>query len=110
MNLSIDLQKEATGVVLSGGEGKRLRPLSYYFQKCMIPIGSSQKPLLEYIVRLFGYYGISEIILLAGYKHEQIVNYFNEGTRFGVHVTYILDDPMLKGTALPQSAETNRVQ
>ena len=89
---------EVRGVVLSGGEGKRLRPLSYYFQKGMIPIGGRQKPLLEYIVRLLKHHGVTDITLLVGYKHEQIVNYFNDGERFGVRMTYLLDDPELKGT------------
>ena len=88
----------ARGVVLAGGEGKRLRPLSYYFQKCMIPIGNKQKPLLEYVIRLLGYHDVNDILLLAGYKHEQIVNYFNGGERFGVNITCVLDDPELKGT------------
>ena len=86
------------GIVLAGGEGKRLRPLSYYFQKCMIPIGNVQKPLLEYIIRLLKYHGIIDIAMLVGYKHEQIVNYFNNGRRFGVELTYMRDDPDLKGT------------
>jgi mannose-1-phosphate guanylyltransferase len=86
------------GVVLAGGEGKRLRPLSYYFQKCMIPIGSKQKPLLEYIIHLLRSHGIIDVALLVGYKHEQIVNYFNGGARFGVEITYVPDDPALKGT------------
>ena len=34
------LGRRVVGVVLAGGEGRRLRPLTYYFQKCMIPIGS----------------------------------------------------------------------
>jgi mannose-1-phosphate guanylyltransferase len=38
--------------ILCGGTGSRLRPLTYYFQKSMIPIGSKQKPLLEYIIKL----------------------------------------------------------
>lgn len=67
------------GIVLAGGEGTRLRPLTFYFQKCMIPIGSSQKPLLEYVVRLLAYHEIRNITLLVGYKHEQIENYFDLG-------------------------------
>lgn len=86
------------GIVLAGGEGKRLRPLSYYLQKCMIPIGPKQKPLLEYIVRLFRYHGITDVSMLVGYKHEQIVNYFNSGERFAVKISYALDNPSLKGT------------
>ena len=86
------------GIVLAGGEGKRLRPLSYYIQKCMVPIGHMQKPLLEYIVRLLRYHGVTSISMLVGYKHEQIANYFNHGDRFAVNISYVLDDPKLGGT------------
>lgn len=91
-------RKSAVGVILAGGEGKRLRPLTYYFQKCMIPVGSSQKPLLEYIVMLMKKHGIKQTKLLVGYKHEQIVNYFNSGRRFGVSIEYFVDDPLLGGS------------
>lgn len=91
-------KSQVKGIVLAGGEGKRLRPLSYYFQKCMIPIGHKQKPLLEYIIRLLRYHGISDISLLVGYKYEQITNYFNGGERFDSKISYVLDDPELKGT------------
>jgi len=95
------------GVILAGGEGRRLRPLTYYFQKCMIPIGSRQKPLLEHIILLLRRYGVVNVKLLVGYKHEQIVNYFNDGKRFGVKLEYILDDPALGGSggALLNAAE-----
>jgi len=89
---------EFKGVILAGGEGRRLRPLTYYFQKCMIPIGSMQKPLLEYIVRLMRYHGIKDIIMLVGYKHEQIENYFGDGARFGVSIQYVVDKPEMRGT------------
>ncbi|MHA1594780.1 MAG: nucleotidyltransferase family protein [Candidatus Baldrarchaeia archaeon] len=86
------------GVVLCGGKGTRLRPLTYYFQKTMIPIGPKQKPLLEYIVRLFKYHGIEDLLFLVNYKAEQILNYFDDGSRFGVRIEYIRDDPSLSGT------------
>ncbi|MEM2385182.1 MAG: nucleotidyltransferase family protein [Candidatus Bathyarchaeia archaeon] len=87
------------GVVLCGGPGTRLRPLTYYFQKAMIPVGKAQKPLLEYIIRLLGFYGVNNLVLLVDYKAEQIINYFGDGSRFGVNMAYIYDDPYLKGTA-----------
>ena len=87
------------GVVLAGGEGTRFRPLTYYFQKCMIPIGDEQKPILDYILRLLKYHGITKTVLLVGYKHQQIENYFEHGERFGVEMAYVLDDPNLKGSA-----------
>ena len=89
--------RKVHGIILAGGEGKRLRPLTYYFQKCMIPIGCGQKPLLEYVIRLLEYHDIKDITLLVGYKHEQIMNYFDKGERFGVRLDYLKDDPDLKG-------------
>lgn len=86
------------GVILAGGQGKRLRPLSYYFQKCMIPIGHQQKPLLEYVIRLLAHHHINDITILVGYKHEQIMNYFNSGDRFHVNISYLPDSEDLKGS------------
>lgn len=83
---------------MAGGEGKRLRPLSYYLQKCMIPIGDKQRPLLEYVLRLLRYHGIRDITMLVGYKGEQIMSYFDNGSRFGVDITYSQDDPTMRGT------------
>ena len=85
-------------VVFCGGEGVRLRPLTYYFQKTMIPIGSRQKPLLEYVILLLRHYGVTDVISLVNYKAEQIINYFGDGSRFGVKMSYLRDDPGLKGS------------
>ena len=85
-------------VILSGGEGRRLRPLTYYFQKCMIPVGIKQKPLLEYIVHHHRKHNVRQLKMLVGYKHEQITNYFDDGSRFGVEIEYYLDDPKLPGS------------
>jgi len=87
------------GVVMVGGLGTRFKPLTNYLQKCMIPIGRNEKPILEYIVRLYKHHDIEEMVLLAGYKHQQIRNYFNDGERFGVNISYVLDRPDLKGSA-----------
>jgi len=87
------------GLVLCGGEGTRLRPITYYFQKTMIPVGLKQKPLLEYVVRLLEFHGIEDLVFLVNYKAEQIMNYFEEGSRFNVRISYVKDDPSLRGTA-----------
>ena len=87
------------GVVMAGGLGTRFKPLTHYMQKCMIPIGEKEKPLLEYIVRLYRHHEIGELVFLAGYKHQQIQNYFENGERFGVKIDYVLDRPDLKGSA-----------
>lgn len=86
-------------LVLCGGPGVRLRPITYYFQKTMLPIGSKQKPLLEYVIRLLKFHGVEDLALLVDYKAEQIQNYFDDGSRFNVKISYVHDDPKLKGTA-----------
>jgi len=86
-------------LVFCGGPGVRLRPITYYFQKTMLPIGTKQKPLLEYVIRLLRFHGIKDAALLVDYKAEQIQNYFDDGSRFDVKISYVHDDPTLKGTA-----------
>jgi len=87
------------GVIMAGGVGTRFRPLTNYVQKCMIPIGDQQKPILEYVVRLYGYHGVRDLVLLVGYKHHQIENYFDGGDRFNVKMSYMLDAPDMVGSA-----------
>ena len=86
------------GVVFCGGRGVRLRPLTYYFQKVMIPVGSDQRPLLECVIRLLKYHKVYDIVLMVNYKASQIVNYFGEGSRFGVDIGYVYDRPGMGGT------------
>jgi len=86
------------GLVLCGGTGTRLRPITYYFQKVMIPVGPKQKPMLEYVARLLRFHGVADLVFLVDYKAEQIMNYFDDGSRFGVRISYVRDDPQLKGT------------
>ena len=90
--------EDVVSVILSGGEGRRLRPLTYYFQKCMIPVGTKQKPLLEYIISHHSNHNVRKLKMLVGYKHEQITNYFGDGSRFGVEMEYYLDDPKFLGS------------
>lgn len=92
------ISRNTVGVILAGGEGSRLRPLTYYFQKCMIPIGPRQRPLLEYIILNMKRAGLNDIFTLVGYKAEQIINYFREGDRYGIRIKYIYDNPELRGT------------
>jgi mannose-1-phosphate guanylyltransferase len=89
---------EVKALILAGGVGKRLRPITYYLQKTMIPVGYSQKPLLEYIIRLMHFHHIDDITLLVNHKARQIKSYFEDGSRFNVKINYIKDSEALKGT------------
>ncbi len=85
--------------VLCGGEGSRLKPLTNYFQKTMIPIGPRMRPALEYGIRQIVMGGISEITLLTGYKAEEVENYFEDGSKFGAKITYSRDAADRHGSA-----------
>ena len=83
--------------ILCGGQGSRLRPLTYYFQKTMLPIGRRQKPMLEYVLKYIRSSGIRDATLLVGYKAEQIINYFGGGSSVGMKLSYSRDSPKLEG-------------
>jgi bifunctional UDP-N-acetylglucosamine pyrophosphorylase/glucosamine-1-phosphate N-acetyltransferase len=83
-------------VILAAGEGVRLRPLTQYRPKCMIPLAS--KPLLEHLLLSLKVNGIEDIHIITGYRKEMIHNYFRDGRAFGVNLTYV-EQPELSGTA-----------
>ena len=68
-------------IIFCGGKGVRLRPLTYYLQKVMVPVGSEQRPIVEYVIRLLRYHKIDDIVLMVNYKANQIINYFDNGFR-----------------------------
>ncbi len=84
--------------ILCGGRGERLKPLTDYFQKVMIPIGPKKLPLLAYIIALMRHHGISKVALLTGYRSEDIKRYFGDGTQSGVALSYSEDRKDLKGS------------
>lgn len=73
-------------VILAGGQGTRLRPLTLTIPKPMITI--HKKPFLSYLVELLKQNGIEEIIILVGFLHERIEEYFGNGDKFGVKIAY----------------------
>lgn len=73
-------------VILAGGKGTRLKPLTLTTPKPMIRI--HKKPFLEYIIGLLRDNGIKEVLLLTGYLHEQIEQYFGNGEKFGLSISY----------------------
>lgn len=73
-------------VILAGGEGIRLRPLTLATPKPMIKIQG--KPFLEYVIKLLVENKIQDVIILVGYLHEKIEKYFGDGRKFGVKIRY----------------------
>jgi UDP-N-acetylglucosamine diphosphorylase/glucosamine-1-phosphate N-acetyltransferase len=83
-------------VILAAGEGKRLRPFTVGRPKAMIV--AAGKPILQYVIEALAENGIRDIVLVAGYRKEQIFDYMASGEQFGVKITYV---PQVKqlGTA-----------
>lgn len=82
--------------ILAGGRGERLRPLTFKIPKVLIEIKG--KPVLQWNIELVKKYGVKEIVLAVGYKHEQIEDFFGDGSKFGAKLIYNVEDKFL-GTA-----------
>jgi NDP-sugar pyrophosphorylase family protein len=90
-------------IILAGGKGTELRPLTYEIPKHMIPIKG--RPILEYQIELLRKYDIRDIILSIGYLGSKIKDYFGDGSKFGVKITYVEeDDPHGTGGAIKMAA------
>ncbi|MDY6864292.1 MAG: sugar phosphate nucleotidyltransferase [Thermodesulfobacteriota bacterium] len=85
-------------VILAGGKGMRLRPLTEDMPKPMVLIGG--KPILEHQLEVLCRYGIKDVYILTGYMGDVIENYFRHGKSYGVNITYLREKIPL-GTAGP---------
>lgn len=83
-------------VLMVGGLGTRLRPLTDTTPKPMLPVGG--KPILQTIVEKFVSYGFVNIIMCVGYKSNIIQDFFEDGSKFGANIEYVLEDKRM-GTA-----------
>lgn len=83
-------------IIMAGGEGSRLRPLTCDLPKPMVPI--MNKPIMEHIIYLLKSYGITEIGITLMYLPQRIKDYFGNGSSFGVNLHYFTEDTPL-GTA-----------
>ncbi len=90
------IQKNNKVVLMVGGLGTRLRPLTEKTPKPMLKVGD--KPILETIILNFKKYGFTNIILSVSYKSEIIEKYFGNGLKFGVHIEYVHEEKRM-GTA-----------
>jgi NDP-sugar pyrophosphorylase family protein len=87
-------------LILAGGKGVRLRPLTYSIPKPLLPIG--EKPILEEIIERLRAQGLRDVIIAVGYRAELIETYFRDGAQLGVSIEYVRETQPL-GTAGPLS-------
>ena len=70
-------------VVMAGGEGSRLRPLTVSRPKPMVPIVG--RPVMEHILNLLKRHGITDVVVTVQYMASAIEDYFGDGAQFGMH-------------------------
>lgn len=85
-------------VILAGGKGTRLVPLTKVFPKPLVPLG--EKPILDIILRQLKYFGFTRVTLAVGYMAEMIQTYVSNGERYGIDIEYVFEDEPL-GTVGP---------
>ena len=83
-------------VIIAGGQGTRIASVNSEIPKAMIPIHG--KPIIEYQVELAQRYGFNDFLFIIGYLGDQIESYFQDGSQWGVHISYFRETTPL-GTA-----------
>ncbi len=79
-----------TALILAGGEGVNLRPITYEMPKAMIPING--RPILEHQIEMLKKYDIRNMVISVGHMKEKVMEHFGNGSRFGVNIEYISED------------------
>lgn len=90
-------------IILAGGLGTRLRPMTDKTPKPLLPIKG--RPIIEHAIINFRKHGITDIILSIGYMADAIQEYFGDGSDFGVGIEYCIEDkPLGTGGALKEAS------
>lgn len=95
-SLVTPLSKSNPVILMVGGLGTRLRPLTDETPKPLLKVGD--KPILHTIIEQFRLHGFKNIILCVNYRSEMIRGYFGNGNEFGVNISYVYE-PKRMGTA-----------
>ena len=90
-------------VILVGGLGTRLRPLTINTSKAMMPVLNI--PFLEYVIRRLGHHHITEIVLAISHLAQPIKGYFGDGSRLGVSLSYTIEETALGTAGAVKNAE-----
>ncbi|HXG73566.1 MAG TPA: nucleotidyltransferase family protein [Candidatus Nitrosotenuis sp.] len=90
-------------IILAGGIGTRLKPITDYVPKPLIPINNI--PIIEWQITYLKKHGINKIIICSGYKAEQIQNYLKHKNNFGTKIRYSIEKtPLGTGGAIKKAA------
>ncbi len=90
-------------IILAGGRGKRLRPITDYVPKSLIPIKNI--PIIEWQIKYLKKFGITEVIICSGYKTRMIENYLNN-KKLGIKITFSIENkPLGTGGAIKKAGK-----
>jgi NDP-sugar pyrophosphorylase family protein len=91
-------------IILAGGKGTRLKPLTDYVPKPLIPINN--KPIIEWQIRYLRKLGINDIVICTGYKSKQIEDFLERNASFGAKVRFSFEkSPLGTGGAIKKAAK-----
>lgn len=93
------LKKPVKALILAGGRGLRVSQFGRETPKCLLPVQG--RPLLEHTIVKLKAGGITDVIISINPDGQKIRDFFRNGSRFGVNITYIEQKQIKKGTAQP---------
>jgi len=86
-------------VVLAGGKGTRIRPLSYIYPKPMVPI--AERPIMSFLLDLLKKHDFNEVIITVGYLETMIEDHYKNGSDYGMQLAYSIEGKMVEGEIIP---------
>ncbi|MGY5140513.1 MAG: nucleotidyltransferase family protein [Candidatus Nitrosopumilus sp. Bin_571-38] len=90
-------------IILAGGRGKRLRPITDYIPKPLVPI--KNMPIIEWQLKYLKKFGVDEVIICTGYKQEMVENYLNV-KKLGIKIKYSIEKtPLGTGGAIKKAGK-----
>jgi NDP-sugar pyrophosphorylase family protein len=90
-------------LIIAGGQGERLRPLTTDRPKPMVPVAG--RPILDHQIEWLQREGVTDVILLCGYRSDVIRKHFGDGSKHGVRIEYSIEgEPLGRGGALRQGS------
>lgn len=94
-------------IILAGGRGKRLRPITDYVPKPLVPLNNV--PIIEWQIRYLKKFNVDEIIICTGYKTEMIEHFLDTKDNFGIKIKFSIEKtPLGTGGAIKQAGKSIR--
>jgi NDP-sugar pyrophosphorylase family protein len=101
----VDNDYSLKAIILAGGRGKRLRPITDYVPKPLVPLNNI--PIIEWQIKYLKKFKVSEIIICSGYKSEMIENFLSMKNNFEVKITFSIEKtPLGTGGAIKQAGSS----